>query len=92
LRALRDEIDRIDEALALSLAERFRIVDRVIAVKRKHGIPAMLPDRIEEVAANARSRGERLSIPPESMERLWRLLIEETIRYEEPRLREDQTG
>jgi isochorismate pyruvate lyase len=86
LHALRDEIDIIDQRLAECLALRFRIVDRVIAVKGPLGIPAMLPDRVEEVVVNARDNGEALGVPAETMEKLWRLLINETIRYEEERL------
>jgi isochorismate pyruvate lyase len=89
LRALREEIDAIDQELAELLAARFRVVDRVIGVKRPNRIPAMLPDRIEEVVANAKRRGEALGVPPDTMEKLWRLLIDETIRYEEPRLKLD---
>jgi isochorismate pyruvate lyase len=86
LRALRNEIDAIDQRLAECIAQRFEVVDRVIGVKGPLGIPAMLPDRVEEVALNARARGEALGVPPDTMERLWRLLISETIRYEEQRL------
>jgi isochorismate pyruvate lyase len=86
LRDLRAEIDALDAELAGVLARRFRIVDRVIAEKRAAGLPAALPDRIEEVAVNARRRAEALGLPPEGIERLWRVLIAETIRYEEDRL------
>jgi isochorismate pyruvate lyase len=86
LLALRAEIDAADEVLAAALANRFRIVDRVIAVKAAHGIPAMLPDRIEEVVDNARCRAGHVAVPPEHFEAIWRALIAETIRYEDARL------
>jgi isochorismate pyruvate lyase len=87
LRALRDEIDAVDQGIAELLARRFRIVDHVIAVKNSANLPAVLSDRIEQVVCNARSRSEQLGIPSETMERLWRLLIAETIRYEDAHLR-----
>jgi isochorismate pyruvate lyase len=84
--ALRAEIDAADEVLAAALANRFRIVDRVIAVKAANGIPAMLPDRIEEVVVNARRRAGRVDVPPEHFEAIWRAIISETIGYEDARL------
>jgi isochorismate pyruvate lyase len=89
LRALRDEIDAVDQGIAELLARRFRIVDRVIAVKNAAKLPAVLPDRIEQVVSNAKSRGEQLDIPTDTMEKLWRLLIGETIRYEDAQLQND---
>jgi isochorismate pyruvate lyase len=89
LRAFRQEIDQLDQQMAILLAKRFRIVDQVIAIKQAKQIPALLPDRIEEVVENAKRRGTELNIPVESMEKLWRLLIAETIRYEETRLTRD---
>jgi isochorismate pyruvate lyase len=86
LRALRQEIDGIDQELAALLARRFRVVDKVIALKKGLSLPALLPDRVEEVVENARKRGETLGVPADSMEKIWRLLVAETISYEETRL------
>ena len=86
LAKLREEIDRADEALIELFRKRFAIVDRVIDLKRGAGLPAMIPDRIEQVVRNVVEKSMGSSIPPETMERLWRLLIAETIAYEEKRL------
>jgi isochorismate pyruvate lyase len=83
LEALRREIDRLDSAIVSLLAERFRLVDQVIAVKQKSGAPAIIPERIEEVVGRVLAEARARGIPGESAEKLWRLLIAETVRYEE---------
>jgi beta-alanine degradation protein BauB len=81
--ALRKEIDSIDAALIELLAKRFRTVDRVIAVKTVNDIPALLPERVEEVVRNAVAQAKALDVPGNSIERMWRVLVRETIAYEE---------
>ena len=81
----RAEIDRIDDALVDLLGKRFRVVDRVIAVKLRDGLPAALPDRIAEVVGRVRARAGTAGVPPDSAEALWRQLIGETIAYEKSR-------
>lgn len=86
LRPQRDRIDAVDEQLVTLLAERMRIVDEVVAIKRAHGIPGRLDDRIEAVVANVRGRAERLGAPPDLADVLWRTMIEWVIAYEDDRL------
>lgn len=90
LLALRQKIDAVDAELLNLLARRFAIVDLVIEVKRTAGLPAVIPERIEQVVQNLVQKAEWTNVPPETVDRLWRTLIEETIRYEEkslPRLK-----
>lgn len=86
LASLRDEIDAVDAELFKALEKRFEIVDRVINVKRGAGIPAMLPDRIEQVVKNALRHAQATKVPQHTIETLWRQLIAETIKYEDERL------
>ncbi len=86
LGALRREIDDVDAALVALLARRMRIVDRVIAVKKSTGVAAVVPERIEAVVARVRALAERDGVPPDMAEKLWRLLIAETIAYEQQSL------
>ena len=81
--ALRREIDALDSAMIELLAKRFRIVDRVIAVKKAKDIPALLPERVEEVVRNAARQAKGLDVPEDSVERIWGVLVRETIAYEE---------
>jgi beta-alanine degradation protein BauB len=83
LTLLRNEIDAIDTAMIKLLAKRFQVVDRVIAVKKANDIPALLPERVEEVVGNAATQAKALGVPKDTAGRIWRVLIGETIAYEE---------
>lgn len=83
LMKFREEIDAVDAELFALIQKRFEIVDRVIDVKNGAGIPAMLPDRIEQVIQNVLLHAKETNVPKETIEKLWRILIAETIAYEE---------
>ena len=83
LAKLRDEIDSVDAELVALIQKRFEIADRVIEVKRAKGIAAALPDRIEQVVQNALRKAKHTQVPPQTIEKIWRTLIAETIAYEE---------
>jgi isochorismate pyruvate lyase len=79
----RAEIDRIDGAIAALLGERFAVVRQVAALKAQHGIAPILPDRIEEVVAQARANAAAASFDPDLAEQIYRLLIDAACRLEE---------
>jgi len=83
LAELRTEIDAVDQQLVALLQKRFKIADRVIDLKGREGIPAALPDRVEQVLQNALRIAAHTNVPPHTIEVLWRTLIAETIAYEE---------
>jgi isochorismate pyruvate lyase len=85
---LRAEIDAVDIEIAALLAKRMAVVERVIAVKREAGIPALLNDRVEEVAAHVRGQAEASGAPPDLAETVWRAMMGWIIAYEDRRLRE----
>jgi isochorismate pyruvate lyase len=87
LAELRAEIDRIDSELVKLLAERMKIVDRVVDVKQKAGLPALIPDRVEEVASRVRDEAKKLGAPPELAELVYRKMMDWVIAYEEKRLK-----
>lgn len=87
LAKLRTEIDRIDSELVKLLAERMKIVDRVVEVKQKAGLPALIPDRVEEVASRVRDEAKKLGAPPELAELVYRKMMDWVIAYEEKRLK-----
>ena len=80
---LREQIDAVDAALVALIQKRFEIADGIIEVKRVNGIAASLPDRIEQVVQNALDNAKHAKVPPQTIENLWRVLIAETIAYEE---------
>jgi len=79
---LRREIDRIDSGLIALLAERMGIVERVIAVKTRDNLPAVIPERIEDVVAHVRAEANAQGLQPDLAETVWRNLIDWVCRYE----------
>lgn len=87
LEAFRAEIDAIDADIVRLIARRMAVVDRVVAVKMKSGLPALIPERVEEVAERVRAEARRSGAPPELAERVWRTLMDWVIAYEDRRLK-----
>ena len=86
LAACRAELDALDAELVRLLGRRVEVVDRVVAIKQQHSIPALLPDRVEEVVAHVREEAETCGAPPDLAEKLYRALIAWTVEYEERKL------
>lgn len=82
LRALREDIDAIDRRLVGLLAQRMQVVDQVIARKREAGLPALIPDRVEEVVAKVRAEAARVGLAPDLPETVWRAMMSWVIDYE----------
>jgi isochorismate pyruvate lyase len=81
----RSEIDAIDDAIITLLAQRFKVVNRVVAHKTSHGIPALIPSRVDEVVAHVSTRASHMGLPEGLAEKLWHAIISETIAYERQR-------
>ena len=63
LKPFRTEIDALDHEIVALLVKRFAVIDQVAHIKLKHGIPAVLEDRVREVIDNAARRADTLSSP-----------------------------
>jgi chorismate mutase len=75
LAALRQEIDRIDEAMHRLLMERGRIIDRLIAVKKTSASgSAFRPGREAAMMRALAARHEGL-LPLDTVESIWRVII-----------------
>jgi chorismate mutase-like protein len=83
---IRAGIDATDRAILAQLARRAGFIARAAEIKAVEGLPARIPERVEQVVANARAEAARLALDPDLVERLWRLLIEAAIAEEERRL------
>ncbi|MFO0992989.1 MAG: chorismate mutase [Hyphomicrobiales bacterium] len=83
---LRIEIDKIDSELVGLIAERARFIDRAIALKKRDGLPAYIPQRVEEVVANVRKTARDLGAPEHVVETVWRVMVDEFIAIESGRL------
>ena len=84
---LRHAIDGVDSALVALLVQRLALVERVVAVKRREGLPAAIPTRVEEVVAKVRAEARRQGFPTATAEKLWRKLIADMIAFEENQLK-----
>ena len=89
---LRREIDAIDEKLVHLLANRIKVVQRVVKVKNRDGLPANIPERVEEVVASACKRAQAEGLPPELAELIWRDMVAWIIDYENRHLAADKPG
>jgi len=83
---IRKAIDGIDGALIALFAKRFDEVKKVAVEKHKHGLPAVVPARIEAIVKRIRADAEKAGFPPDVAEKIWRLLINEMIAFEEAEL------
>jgi len=86
---IRAEIDRLDATLIGLLVERAGYIDRAAQVKTEAGLPARIPDRVEQVVSNVRATAKAQGLAPELAEAMWRQLIEWSIAREENHLGAD---
>lgn len=76
-------IDELDEELVALLAKRQRQIERAVKVKPTLGMPANVPERVEEVLGHVLGVARREGLSLEVAMNLWRALIEWSIQYEE---------
>jgi tRNA/rRNA methyltransferase len=84
--ALREAIDAVDRALVALFAARTGYIERAAELKRGNGLPARIPDRVEEVVARVRASAAAGGLDADLYETLWRRVIEHAIALEERRL------
>ncbi len=80
---VRRVIDELDEELVVLLAKRQRQIERAAKVKPDLGMPARVPERVDEVLARVLGAARREGLSVEVAMNLWRALIEWSIQYEE---------
>ena len=80
---LRLEIDAVDEKLIKLLAERQRLVEAIIAIKHRDGMPARIPARIDYVIDRARSLARAHHLDPALAESIWTEMVEWFVAHEE---------
>lgn len=90
LKAMQDEmsdvrrvIDELDDELVALLAKRQRQIERAARVKPALGIPARVPERVDEVLARVLAAARREGLSVEVAMNLWTTVIEWSIQYEE---------
>jgi len=83
LAGLRRRIDSLDDRIVDLLGERFALVREVAAYKSRRNIPAVIPERIEQVIERCIARGRRHGLDAEMLRDVYRRLIQEACRVEE---------
>lgn len=86
---LRLGIDALDKQLVAQLKLRAEYINRAIELKQENGWPARIPERVEEVVANARREADEQGLDPDLIEKLWRQIIDWSIDQEETVLGRD---
>ncbi len=80
---IRRVIDDLDDELVALLAKRQRQIERAAKVKPALGIPARVPERVDEVLARVLGAARREGLSVEVAMNLWTNIIEWSIQYEE---------
>lgn len=79
----RQKIDFIDDRIIDLLAERLEIVREVAHLKAENNIPAILPDRVEEVIERCATRADGKRTSPELVRLLYTLIVDHACALEE---------
>jgi isochorismate pyruvate lyase len=80
---LRREIDALDTQMIELLASRAAVVARVAELKAREGLPALIPDRVEEVITHVRALAIGQGLDPALAETVWRAMIAGFVAFEE---------
>lgn len=78
LEALRKAIDAIDHDMVALLKERQQQVDRVVALKRAHGLPVYHPAREENLISEKRHTARAVGLDPDFLEDLFRRILRQS--------------
>ncbi len=80
---LRAEIDALDREIVALFVRRAACIDRAIELKQEVDWPARIDSRVEAVLNNVRVAANESGLDADLMDRIWRMLIEWSIRREE---------
>lgn len=83
LKPYRVRIDALDDRIVDLLIEREAIIAEVGHLKFREGIPAVLPDRVDEVRERAAARAAEKGLDPELVRALYTRLIDFSCDLEE---------
>lgn len=75
MKAGRDAIDRVDDAILELLAERAALVRALWADKQAAGRPQVDPTREAEIFARLRAAAEARGLDPEAVEAIFRRVV-----------------
>jgi chorismate mutase/prephenate dehydrogenase len=78
LASLREAIDAIDHDMVALLKERQEQVDRVLALKRAHGLPVYHPAREENLISEKRRTARAVGLDPDFLEDIFRRILRQS--------------
>jgi chorismate mutase/prephenate dehydratase len=84
--ALREELASADQALVAALAQRTRVVDTIAALKAESALPLRDPERERAVLEHAEAVAVNERLDPHFVNRIYREIIEQSVRAQEARL------
>ena len=85
LTELRKKIDQTDEEILRVLAKRMALIPGIAEYKRKNSLPLRQPEREQELIARKKELAKELGLSQKFVEKLFRIIIEESLRLEEER-------
>lgn len=83
LKPHRHAIDKLDREIIDLLRKRYDIIDAVSLIKKKHNIPALLQDRVNEVRENAANYANELKLDTNFIRSLWAQIIQHSCETED---------
>lgn len=81
--SVRARIDAIDDELMALLVARQACIDEAVTIKRGRGIPARVPERVDEVINNACARAVRAGFDEGLVRDIWTMMVNWSIAREE---------
>ncbi|MEN2494178.1 MAG: Isochorismate pyruvate lyase [Hyphomicrobiaceae bacterium hypho_1] len=87
---VRVEIDRLDSELVELIGERFLYVERAWQIKLLENSEANVPWRNQQVVDRVRQKADKVGVPSDLCEALWRQMIGWFIQYEEEKLQKSE--
>jgi chorismate mutase-like protein len=79
---IRKEINAIDDEIIALLARRFALLPEVVAYKQAHGLPAVIPERVQEVLDRNAARAEKLGLDAALIRAVYERIIDAYCRGE----------
>jgi chorismate mutase len=80
LQELRDQIDQLDEELAMKLAARMELTERIGDHKHRHNVAIVQPERWERIMRRQLHLGGRLGLGPDFVDEFMNAIHKESIR------------
>jgi chorismate mutase-like protein len=90
LKPYRERIDALDEKLVDLLVEREQIIREVAELKAAHDIPAVLPDRVDEVRERAVARAVEKGADENYIREIYKKIISLSCDLEEQRAQKEK--